>query len=377
MKRVNACVLGAGFVLGVAGVARAADPPRIVRVYVAGSEEAVSGSRDAVQELCARSNVAVVVHDAAGADGALLSTSNERSLAEAYIDLRPEMPARVVVVDGDTHQELERRDLPQNTTLEISIETAAHIVCAAVDSSLAARVAPAAPRVAEPPASEPKPAALAAPLSPVPRPAVPLVARRPPVDHAAAWQSSIALFAAAEDFGAGFRGGLGGAASFVVGRGALRVGGLITLQGYPSSDVETNAASAGFDSFGARVGPMLEWQASRSASLFAALGIGADRSSLVAHSAAPGTIARATSATTDGVLAALVGVRLQLSRGAGVLLGVDADVALSRHPYVIGTEAGNKPFFLASLVRPVGMLGFSWAFDGPSSAPRELAGARP
>lgn len=373
MKRFAACVLGAGFVLGMTEAARADEPPRIVRVYVAGSAEAVSGSRDAVQELCARSNVAVVVHDAAGADEALLSTANERSLAEAYIDLRPEMPARVVVVDGDTHQELERRNLPQNTTLEISIQTAAHIVCAAVDSSLAARVPPVPAPVVAAPAPVLAPSALHRASTP-PGPARP---SDHGADRALAWQSSIALFAATEDFGAGFRAGLGGSVSFLVGRGHVRGGGLITLQGYPGADVETNAASAGFESFGGRIGPMLEWQALHGASLFAALGLGADRSKLDAHQAAPGTVAQATPATTDGVAAGLIGVRLQLSQSAGILLGLDADVALSRRRYVLATDHGIQPFFQASRVRPLGLLGFSWSFDGAGSAPRELSGAGP
>ncbi len=372
MKRFGACLLGASCVLSVSAAVRASEPPPIVRVYVAGSEEAVSGSRDAVQELCARSNVAVVVHDAAGADEALLSTSNERSLAEAYVDLRPEMPARVVVVDGETHQELERRQLPQNTTLEIAIETAAHIVCAAVDSSLAARIQPTPPAVVAQPAPEPLPPPLPVALAPAAPPRATEPLEREPV-----WQSNVALFAAAEDFGAGFRGGLGGAASFVLGRGRVRAGGLVTLQGYPASDVATSAASAGFDSFGARVGPMLEWQALRSASVFAALGLGADRTELDARVAAPGTVARSTPATTDGVAAGLLGVRLQLGRGAGILLGFDADVALSRHRYVVATDQGTQPFFQASRVRPVGLLGFCLAFDGPMSAPRELAGVEP
>jgi len=368
VKTLGVCLLGASAVLGVSALVRASDPPPIVRVYVAGSEEAVSGSRDAVQELCARSNVAVVVHDAAGADEALLSTSNERSLAEAYVDLRPEMPARVVVVDGETHQELERRELPQNTTLEISIETAAHIVCAAVDSALAARaMAAPVPSVATAQPSTPPPPALA-PLQRRDVPAAPRSAAEP------TWRASVALFAATEDFGAGFRGGLGGALSFVAGHGRLRAGGLITLERYPVSDVQTDGASAGFDSFGGRIGPMIEWQALPSASLFGALGVGLDRAELAARVAAPETVARATPATTDGVAAALIGARLQLSRALGVLLGVDADIALSRHRYVLASPQGNQPFFQASRIRPVGILGLSWSFDGEGSAPRELAG---
>lgn len=102
--------------------------PPIVRVYVAGPPEAVSKSRDAVQDLCLHSNVAVIVRDAAGANEALLSTEHAPSLAEAYVDLRPGSPTRVVVVDGESRQDLERRTLPEGSSLEISIETVARSV---------------------------------------------------------------------------------------------------------------------------------------------------------------------------------------------------------------------------------------------------------
>ncbi len=122
-------------------MALAGGTPPIVRVYVAGPPEAVTGSRDAVQDLCARSNVAVVVRDAAGADEALLAAKPAPGLAEAYIDLRPGTPPRVVVVDGETRQDLERRSLREGSSLEVSIETVARVVCSAVESSLAARAA--------------------------------------------------------------------------------------------------------------------------------------------------------------------------------------------------------------------------------------------
>ncbi|HEY3255587.1 MAG TPA: hypothetical protein VGJ91_16630, partial [Polyangiaceae bacterium] len=160
---------GAGYlaavsVLAATSASLAGGAPPIVRVYVAGSAEAVSGSREAIEDLCSRSNVAVVVRDAAGADEALLATEHAPGLAEAYVDLRPGTPPRVVVVDGESRQDLERRTLPEGASLEISIETMAHVVCAAVESSLAARNAvPAPPPVPPAPARE-KPA----PLEPEP-----------------------------------------------------------------------------------------------------------------------------------------------------------------------------------------------------------------
>ncbi|MEO6598974.1 MAG: hypothetical protein ABIQ16_03815, partial [Polyangiaceae bacterium] len=119
-QRRGACSLLAVSVLAVAATAPAAGTPPIVRVYVAGPEQAVSGARDAIQDLCSRSNVAVVVRDAAGADEALLATSHAPGLAEAYVDLRPGTAPRVVVVDGESRKDLERRTLPEGASLEIS-----------------------------------------------------------------------------------------------------------------------------------------------------------------------------------------------------------------------------------------------------------------
>src|SRR5581483_12288320 len=113
-------------------------PPPIVRVFVAGPPEAVAGARDAVQQICAPLNVTVVVHDAAGAEAELLAATRPPGLAQAYVDLRPGTPARIVVVDSQTGEDLVRRTLPASASLEMSVETAAHVVCAAVESSLSA-----------------------------------------------------------------------------------------------------------------------------------------------------------------------------------------------------------------------------------------------
>jgi hypothetical protein len=355
--RRGACLLGAVSVLTVIRLTLSDPPPPIVRVYVAGSPEAVSGTRDAVQELCARSNVAVVVHDAAGADEALLATTPMRGLAEAYLDLRAGTPTRVVVVDGETRQDLERRVLPEGASLEMSIEIASHVVCAAVESSLAARAQAAAGHADRK------------------RPGPP---GEQPLSDVAAWDGRLTLFAAAENFGAGFRGGVGGALALTANRFRLRPGALLSISGCPSSDLEAVGGLATFGVVSARLMPMLEWQGSNVVSLFAAAGAGVDREGIEAESAPAGAVTRTPPATLVGVASGMLGVRLRFSRAVGLLLAVDADVALSRTHYVISTQHGSQTFFDPLRTRPVGLASLCVSFGGGAAepSPRELGRLR-
>lgn len=335
--------------LCISGRAVAAGTPPIVRVYVAGTAEAVSGSRDAIQDLCARSNVAVVVRDAAGADEALLAQSPAPGLAEAYVDLRPGTAPRVVVVDGETRKDLERRTLPDDASLEISIETAAHVVCAAVESSLATR---AVPPVEVPQKPEPHPETTA------PRPL-------PLASHGAA---QLSVFASAANFGAGFRAGAGAAFGLSQGRGPLYWGALVSLGGYPASDVDEAGGVASFGLFGARLLPTLEWQVSENVSPFLGVGGGADWIQVSARQAPPGAVGQATASSVDAIACALLGVRLHLGSGFGALLALDADADLSRHRYVTQSPQGSQIFFEPARVRPVLLAGLSVALDGDNAA---------
>ena len=331
--------------LAAPALAPAAGTPPIVRVYVAGPDQAVSGSRDAIQDLCSRSNVAVVVRDAAGADEALLATSHAPGLAEAYVDLRPGSAPRVVVVDGETRKDLERRMLPEGESLEISIETVAHVVCAAVESSLAMRAAP--------------------PIAPTP------VAREERAESAPKslqigpeWRSQIDLFGAAANFGAGFRGGAGAALGVSHGNGPLRLGALVGFSGYPATDVEGAGGVASFSLLGTRLLPTVEWQVSRAVTAFVGLGGGVDWVRIAAERPPPGTVGQPAGNSVDIAVSAMLGLRLHLGGGVAALLALDADADLSPHHYVIQTPQGSQSFFEPARVRPVALAGLSLALGG-------------
>jgi hypothetical protein len=337
----------AASVLTLTSTALGAEAPPIVRVYVAGSPEAVSGSRDAIQDLCSRSNVAVVVRDAAGADEALLATARAPGLAEAYVDLRAGTPPRVVVIDAESRRDLERRTLPEGASLEISIETIAHVVCAAVESSLSARAAASAKtaRVA-------KPEELPEPQNP------PELADR--------WQTRAGLFASGANFGAGFRAGVAAGLGLNYGRARFHFGALFALVGYPAADLETANGRASFNLVGLRAVPLLEWQVAPPLTAFAGVGGGLDWVQVSGERPPPGSMSSPTEGVVEPVATGMLGLRLTLGRGVSALFAVDADVALSHHSYVVQTPDGNEPFFEPSRVRPMALAGLSLALGGES-----------
>ena len=339
--------------------ALAAGTPPIVRVYVAGSSEAVSGSRDAIQDLCSRSNVAVVVRDAAGADEALLATSHAPGLADAYVDLRVGTPPRVVVVDGESRQDLERRTLPEGVSLEISIETMAHVVCAAVESSLAARAAAPPPAVALARKPE-RPETRAADVLPEPAPR---------------WQTRASLFASGANFGAGLRAGVGAGFGLNRGQATWHLGALLSLIGYPAAGVESASGLASFGLLGVRALPLLEWQASSGVTAFAGIGGGVDWIQISGERPPPGANSSATATVLEPMASGMLGLRLLLGRGVSMLLAFDTDVTLARHQYVVQTREGTESFFQPSRVRPMALAGLSLSLGGESepSVPRSIA----
>jgi hypothetical protein len=108
-------------------------------VYVAGTPAAIARTRATVRELCARLDLEVVVLE--GAEEALLEDVPEGTFAEAFIDYRSPAAPRVVVIQGKTHREIERRTLSKSSSLEMTVEEAAHVLYAVVESSLRAREA--------------------------------------------------------------------------------------------------------------------------------------------------------------------------------------------------------------------------------------------
>lgn len=318
--------------------------PPIVRVFVAGSAEAVARSRDAVQQLCEHSNVAVIVRDAAGADDELLSTSHPPGLAEAYIDLREGMPARVVVVDSQTRDNLERRTLPEASSLEMSIETAAHVVCAAIESAISAR-------------SSREAAAQKAP----PAPAAP----RETKTNGGSVESRVSAFGVISDFGFGLVGGGGAAFGLRFGASKVSFGLTLPVFGYARSEVERLGGETSYVVVSARLLPAVDWQVTRHIGLFTGLGVGADWVHVEPKLAPEGDVLRGGGKTFEAIGSALIGTTVNITQRAGALVTFGLDVDLTPHRYVIESSTGLSTFFEPSRVRPIAMAGAFFSFGGP------------
>ena len=354
MRLASSCLLAALVVTGSRGAVAQTPTPPIVHVFVAGSPEAVSGMRDALQDQCARPNLAVMVQDAASADAALLDTSRNGGLADAYVDLRPDNETRVVVVDGQTHAQLEGRTLGPASSLEMSIEMVAQVVCSAIDSTLAARAVPAAPL------GVPAPLPASPPAKAPPLPAVAEVTPRTQERASAAWAG---VFGIGADYGAGLHGGGGGIVGANLGSSQLRFGGAVLIDGFPSLGIERQGAEASLDLYGLRLLPTIEWHVDPQLSLFAGVGGGADWIRVSAGNPPAGAVPRNDTSSVEPMLSSLLGAKFSVGLHVAAWLAFGADLDLARHRYVNEVSGEPVSFFEPPRARPVGIAGLAVSFD--------------
>lgn len=131
-QAVLAAVLASTPAWSQAGTARTR-APHVVEIHVDGKPAYVAQTRTVATELLLRISVVPVVlaEDAAGPS---YPTPGE-PFVRAYFDFRTPAP-RLVIVDGATQRELERRTLPEGASLETSVEAASHVLYMVVDSLL-------------------------------------------------------------------------------------------------------------------------------------------------------------------------------------------------------------------------------------------------
>jgi hypothetical protein len=343
-----------------------AEPPPIVRVFVAGSPEAVSGMRDALQDQCARPNLAVMVEDAASADAELLDTAHSTGLADAYVDLRPDNDTRVVVVDGQTHEQLEGRTLGRASSLDVSIEIVAQVVCSAIDSTLAARAAAAAAAKAK----ESAPAPLPPPVAPQPLPNLTVAERARRSDErapraAAAW---VGAYAVGADYGAGLQLGGGAVVGVSLGSAPIRFGGSLLLDGFPSVALDRQGAQASLGLYGARSLATLEWDESPQLNVFAGLGGGIDWLRVSAGNPPAGAAAQSDTSSVEPMLSSLIGAKVGLGLHVSAWLALGADLDLSRHSWVNEMSGAPALFYESPRVRPLGLAGLAVTLDHEMAA---------
>lgn len=158
-----------------------ASAPHVVEIHVDGKPAYVTQTRTVATEILLRISVVPVVlaEDTAPPS---YPTPGE-PFVRAYFDFRSSAP-RLVIVDGKTQRELERRSLPEGATLETSVEAASHVLYMVVDSLLEeapAEKAAQSPEPASTPELAPSPKVAEAPapkVSPPPTALAPQRARR-------------------------------------------------------------------------------------------------------------------------------------------------------------------------------------------------------
>jgi len=136
-------VLAAGHAVATPDLASPAvaapSPRRIVEIHVEGDRATLERVRAAAGELLSEISVTPLVV----ADGVpdVPSERRESPFVSAYFDFR-DTPATIVIVDGASRRELERRSLPRDTTLEAAVESAVHVLVMLVESLLDEQAAP-------------------------------------------------------------------------------------------------------------------------------------------------------------------------------------------------------------------------------------------
>ena len=107
--------------------------PHIVEIHVDGRPAMVTQTRTVATEILLRiSVVPVVLADDAVAPS--YPTPGE-PFVRAYFDFRASAP-RLVIVDGKTQRELDRRVLPEGASPETSVEAVVHVLYMVVESLL-------------------------------------------------------------------------------------------------------------------------------------------------------------------------------------------------------------------------------------------------
>jgi hypothetical protein len=366
--------------VATAGAARAQTPP-VVRVFVSGSPDAVSGTRDALRDRCARPSLEVIVEDAATVTGeqpaantwsaapadaepsaadtpdaakadtatreaAALGAGRPTDLAVGYVELAPETGARIVVVDGRTQAPLERRALDPEPSLEMSLEAVAQVICTTIDSTLAAR-APA-------PATNPPPPPLAAPP--------PLAPPRTAEPDRSTFLGWAGVFGAGSDYGLGFRGGAGGLFGATLGSRRWRASLLTTATYFPATAVDRQGAAATLGLFGARLMPAAAFRASTDIETVVGLGGGIDWFRMSPGKPPPGGSAESDVGSVDPVLSALLAARLSVSAHFGFWLAAGVDFDLNTHRYVNAASGEPQVFFEPPRVRGSGQAGLAVTF---------------
>lgn len=369
---------------------RASVPASLVmRVYVAGTPATVARTSATVHELCSRLGLDVVVEPAS--DESILGEATGAWI-KAFVDLRSSAPPRVVVIDAETHRELERRSLPSSASLEMSAEEAAHVLYVAAESALSAREARTeagpAERRTEPSPAPPELPKIERPESagrhggtPERRREANRAASAPERDRATLdgsaraeaparrsatrFQSDIRAFGSATTFGAAHASfGAGASVDGGVEIGMFRLAAALAGTEYFPSELTRGGLPASIAGESGRAALVGAWEATTAFVPFAALGGGVDRITVNASSPPPGASAAGAESRVDPMLEGVLGAKVRIWRSLGAFFAFATDVDLSPHRYVVDAGGVTQTFLDLSRIRPVAFVGLSVLVGG-------------
>lgn len=381
-----------GFVLGLALSVAVSIEPRVsyaeasdlaselaarqVEIRVTGSPAAVKRTRETAEELFGRLGIRVEVIDQD--QEADQSGSPSPPLVVAYIDLSLPVEPRLVILEGQSGRELDRRELPTTSSLETSVEAVTHVIYSVVESLLElARRDPAAIKEL----SEPKPSPPAEPKA-EPASAKPKAAaqrRRPPPSvpletstrqrHERGVGVDAGLTFGSVSLGAGRvtpGGGLIGEARWGGPLGGLGV--LVMGSVHGSTELGYGGASADLRPIAGRLAVTYDIALLSGGALLVGLGGGVDGYRVEARHDAAGVEVSSRSGIVDPVLSGLGGARVHVAGPAYLTaLGtLDVDVAPSR--FVIAADGVPATVHEVPWLRPSFWIAASFSFGAPRFA---------
>ena len=330
-----------------------------VQIDVAGSQTAIRATAETSLELVARLRIIPTMRavDAiADTDRGDEQAGSASTRIHALIDLRSLSAATVHVTDRASHGVLVHRILPVSPSLDVTVEAAAHIVYAAVDSFL---------RVAETRGADRGPVT-GGPASPRTEAQISATAEEMPTARGLGLGLEAGVFVGANAFeGAAPYYGIGGDLDLRARNVSLRPGVRISATLYAPAHHQVATVDAAIKTVSFRLVPTIEWLRTPALDGFVGIGPGLDwfRVSPTPPPVSVGQV-RQKPSNLDPIIAAVVGGRIRLGRELTFTLDVGVDLDVTPRRYVVASGNDSVDLFAPSRLRPSVTAGLSFPVAG-------------
>jgi hypothetical protein len=330
-----------------------------VHIDVAGSQTAILATADTALELFARLHIIPTIRavdDVADTDRNRDPAGSGTMRIHAVIDLRSMSAPTVHVTETGSQGVLVRRVLPPSTSFDVTVESAAHIVYAAVDSLLRATetrsAGPASPGGARAVSStEADPST---------------VAEGMPRLQGLGLGVDVGIFLAVNAFeGPTPYYGAGANVELRARKPSPRLAVRMSATLYASAHHEVANVDAAIKAVSFRLVPTIEWL--RTSTLAGVLGIGPGLDWFrVSPTPPPLTVGqvRQSSSNLDPIVAAVVGARIRLGRALTLTLDLGLDLDCAPRRYVAAGGDNSVDLFAPSRFRPTFTAGLSFPVAG-------------